>query len=245
LILLLDAGNSRFKWAELRDEKLSALHSKPYDGEGCVQGVMQAWQNLKPKRILAVSVLGDKFKWMLSHWARSNVGVDIEFVETQRVSHGVQIAYSDPQSLGVDRFVALVGAHHCVHTANVIIDCGTAVTLDAITSQGQHLGGLIFPGLQTMRRSLITQTAAIRNSVQPTDLPLFAKDTDAGVSSGTLRAVAAAIDQISASMAEGLDGPVTRILCGGDARQLMRWLTHEYHHDPMLVLKGLAQFASG
>jgi type III pantothenate kinase len=206
---------------------------------------MQAWQNLKPKRILAVSVLGERFNWTLSHWARSNVGVDIEFVETQPASHGVKIAYSDPQRLGVDRFVALVGARHHVHTASVIIDCGTAVTLDAITSQGQHLGGLIFPGLQTMRRSLITQTAAIQKGDQPTDLPLFARDTDEGVSSGTLRAVVAAIDQISFSMAAELDEPVTRILCGGDARQLMPWLIHEYLYDPMLVLKGLARFASG
>jgi type III pantothenate kinase len=206
---------------------------------------MQAWQNLKPKRILAVCVRGERFKWTLSHWTHSNIGVDIEFVETQQASHGVKIAYSDPQRLGVDRFVALVGARYHVHTASVIIDCGTAVTLDAITSQGQHLGGLIFPGLQTMRRSLITQTAAIQKGDQLTDLPLFAKDTDEGVSSGTLRAVVAAIDQISFSMAAKLDGPVTRILCGGDARQLMPWLTHEYHYDPMLVLKGLARFASG
>ncbi len=245
MILLLDAGNSWFKWAELRDDKLSALRSKPYDGEDDAQPLMQAWQDLKPKRILAVSVLSDRFKWTLSQWARSHLDVDIEFVETQQASHGVQIAYADPQRLGVDRFVALVGARHYVHTASVIIDCGTAVTLDAITSQGQHLGGLIFPGVHTMRCSLVAQTAAIRKSDQPKDLPLFAKDTDEGVSSGTLRAVAAAIDQIGVSMAAGLDGPVTRILCGGDARQLMPWLTQAYRHDPMLVLKGLALFASG
>ena len=244
MILLLDAGNSRFKWAELRNDKLSALRSESYDAEDKAQAVIQAWQNVKPKRILAVSVLGDRFKWTLSKWALSHFDIDIEFVETQKASHGVQIAYVDPQRLGVDRFVALVGARHYVHTASVIIDCGTAVTLDAITSQGQHLGGLIFPGLQTMRNSLVAKTAAIRKSDQPKDLPLFAKDTVEGVSSGTLRAAAAAIDQLGVSMAAELDGPVTRILCGGDASELMPWLTQEYRHDPMLVLKGLALFAS-
>ena len=243
MIVLLDAGNSRYKWAKLSDGKPVHLGACDYNIRERAQAVIRTLETLDPDRIIAASVLDDDFNQQLNDWARSNYPVNLELIETRPSAHGVHIAYATPKNLGVDRFVALVGAHENIPTASIIVDCGTAVTIDALASSGEHRGGLILPGVELMRTSLVYDTKRIVVQKHSQEYPLFGRDTGDGVLSGTLRAVAAAVDRISADMEAELNEPVTRILCGGDAEQLIPWLDYEYLHEPLLIAKGLAVFA--
>lgn len=243
MIALLDAGNSRFKWARLSAQGPILLGSRQYSDQGRAASVLKVLDKLRPERILVASVLDQGFKDEIQHWASSVPGLELEFIHTQTTALGVRVAYADPSKLGVDRFLALVAAHHQRHTASVIIDCGTAVTVDALSFNGRHLGGLILPGLGMMRGCLVSDTSRIELSQDSLETPLFACDTGQAVLSGTLRMLAAAIDRIGTDMEAQLEGPVTRILCGGDAERLMPLLGYDSVHDPLLVLKGLALFA--
>jgi type III pantothenate kinase len=243
MILLLDAGNSRFKWARLSQLQPIALGSKAYGGQGRAESVIDVLDGLCPQRLLVASVLDGSFAESLRCWAGSKPHLKIQFIKTCNAAHGVRIAYAEPEHLGVDRFVALVGAHRYVKTASIVIDCGTAVTLDALTSDGEHLGGLILPGLEMMRGSLVRDTSRINLGDDSPQLPLLAQDTAEAVLSGTLRMLVAAIERIAVEMETELAEPVTRVLCGGDALRLIPWLSDDYQHDPLLVAKGLAVFA--
>jgi type III pantothenate kinase len=153
------------------------------------------------------------------------------------------VAYAEPANLGVDRFVAMIAAHALFDTACIIVDSGTAVTIDALSAEGRHQGGLILPGLTLMRRSLTKKTANINTHSRANGIKLFAKDTGDAVNSGTLRTIAAAIDEISADMEAELEGPVTQILCGGDAEMIRSWLRRDHTLYTDLVIKGLALIA--
>ncbi len=147
MIVLLDAGNSRYKWAKLSDGKPIPLGASDYDTQERAQAVIQTLETLHPDRIVAASVLDDDFNQRLNDWACSNYAVNLQLIESRSSAHGVRIAYATPKNLGVDRFVALVGAHRNINTASVIVDCGTAVTIDALATSGEHRGGLILPGV--------------------------------------------------------------------------------------------------
>ncbi|MEN8130304.1 MAG: type III pantothenate kinase [Pseudomonadota bacterium] len=243
MTVLIDAGNSRFKWARLTEQGPLPLGSRYYGARGRAGGVIEVLAELHPSRILVASVLGEDFELRLRAWASSNPSLEIEFIKTLSSAYGIQIAYAEPGRLGVDRFVALVAANTHLKTASVIIDCGTAVTVDALTSNGRHLGGLILPGLGLMRSALVSDTHRISLSEGSKEIALFARDTGDAVLSGTLRSLAAAIDRIGADMEAQLNEPVTRILSGGDAESLMPLLRHDYLYDPLLILKGLTVFA--
>jgi hypothetical protein len=79
-------------------------------------------------------------------------------IATSAQAHGVRIAYSDPARLGVDRFLALIGAHALHAGPKLIVDAGTAVTYDLLLADGSHLGGLILPGIALMRDSVLAGT---------------------------------------------------------------------------------------
>lgn len=243
MILLLDAGNSRFKWAKLSRSRPILLGNKSYGTQSSADSVIKVLDNLHPHRVVIASVLDTEFSGSLRLWAESKTNIELQFITTQTMAYGVRIAYAHPEHLGVDRFVALVAAHRHTNTASVIIDCGTAVTIDALSAGGEHLGGLIMPGLEMMRVSLVKDTNRIRFQDDSVSLPLLARDTGEAVLSGTQRMLASAIDRLSSQMETELTSPVTRILCGGDAPRMISWLEGNYIHDPLLVLKGLAAFA--
>lgn len=243
MMILIDAGNSRFKWARFTDQGPLQLGSRYYDDRDRAGHVIEILTELNPSKVLVASVLGEDFELRLRAWARLNPSLEIEFIKTLSSVYGIQIAYAEPERLGVDRFVALVAANTHLKTASVIVDCGTAVTVDALASSGRHLGGLILPGLGMMRSALVSDTHRISLSEGSKDIALFACDTGDAVLSGTLRTLAAAIDRIGTDMEAQLNEPVTRILSGGDAESLMPLLRHDYLYDPLLILKGVTVFA--
>ncbi len=256
MILLIDAGNSRIKWACLVGGVLQAGEPIAHSGEaGDVQALSLAWAPLpRPGRIIAVNVLGAGFAELLTGWAEDTWGLDVEFVVSQRTACGVVNAYREPERLGADRWVALIAAHHACDGPVCVIDCGTALTIDVLAPDGEHLGGLIIPGLALMRRSLIERTAGIRPGVdagpgfragsgRDADAPLFARDTTGGVIGGTRYAIAASIDRITADVQAAMDGGVRCLLTGGDAETVLPLLTGSYDHVPELVLDGLVVLA--
>ncbi len=157
----------------------------------------------------------------------------------------MRVAYTKPEEFGADRFAALVAAHRYTQRFCITVDCGTAVTIDALTADGQHLGGLILPGLELMRRSLIEHTARINVSLANNEDGLFGHTTSQGVCAGTLHALAGAIDRIvngmTARMLEDCgEDSIEYLMTGGGGAYMLRHLTARYRLEPWLVLQGLA-----
>ncbi|MBS1213524.1 MAG: type pantothenate kinase, partial [Proteobacteria bacterium] len=152
--LLVDIGNSRVKWGLGQAGRVTSGEAFPSRSEGLRAEMERCWGGLPaPGAVVVASVAGRDAAEILRDWLFSRWGVVPRLVCAEPRAHGVVNGYDDPAALGVDRWVCLLGAHR-LHTGPLCIaDCGTALTLDALDGAGRHLGGLIGPGLQLMRRS--------------------------------------------------------------------------------------------
>jgi type III pantothenate kinase len=249
MVILLDAGNSRFKWTRLRGELLSDILSPGYDSQHRAQAVAAALEvSGTPRRIVVASVLGDDFKEEFTRIIQMRFGFKPEFVVSKRLGYGIRVGYAKPHEFGADRFAALVAARRNFEQPCIVVDCGTAVTIDALTASGEHPGGLILPGLDLMRRSLVEHTTRINVVFQDGNDHLFGKSTLQGVRGGIWRALVGAIDQIVQEMTFYItehygESPINYLMTGGAGVHVLPRLAANYHLEPGLVLHGLAIIA--
>ena len=233
---LLDLGNSRCKFAILKSDAEDTFGASPHrDGERLevIASVLQPYEELD--RIVVCSVLGHELNEQLQEQFPAS---RFYFLDPSDNCFGVTSAYEDPGVLGADRLAALIAAKAQYLGSTCIVDCGTAVTVDALDQGSVHRGGVIFPGLGSMRAALEMDTAMdVEEEVGSFAVP--ATSTWDAIYSGCLSAVAGGISQaIDRMQAEG--APFDRvILTGGDAELLKPLLAQEVIHEPHWVLEGL------
>ena len=239
MMLLVDIGNTRIKWMLChRDRVITRGHFVHRD---TVWGNLgeRLWGRLEPpSQVIIANVAGSDVVDILSHWLTKTWALTPRFIDSQAKGFGVQNAYKKPQQLGVDRWVALIGARTLTQQNCCIVDCGTAVTVDAMNEKGAHLGGVIFPGTRLMREVLYRGTRQITEKNKG-NMMLFGDNTRDGVWSGTTYAVAAAIDGISEHMEQTLQIKLRRILTGGNSQRLFPYLQNSYLLEPDLIFHGL------
>jgi type III pantothenate kinase len=243
MILLVDVGNTRIKWlvwdkgqARQRGHRFHQNLTLATLGE-------QLWGGLeRPSQVVIANVAGVEMAEALQAWMRQVWAVEVRFAVSAATGFGVRNAYKVPAQMGVDRWVAMIGARASSAQSCCIVDCGTAITVDALTAEGRHLGGVIFPGMRLMRESLYRDTRQIpaANDGQAT---VWGQSTRDCVWGGTTYAVAAAIDGITERMEEALPGAVRRLLTGGDAEVLLPYLRGSYRLEPDLIFHGLLVIA--
>jgi type III pantothenate kinase len=181
----------------------------------------------------------------LTNAARLASGVEPRFVATAREAAGVRNGYVDPSLLDVDRWLAVIGAFHCIRGTCVVADIGTAATIDVVAADGRHRGGFIVPGPALMVSSLVSGTSdlgARHESSGPASSARFADNTRDAMERGCRLAVAALIDR---SVEEAADeaGPLALLLTGGAAADVQPYLRCPVESRPDLVLRGLAVLA--
>lgn len=240
MMLLLDIGNTNLRWtthdAGLMGEMRILRH-----GGGVPLDLLAAWEALgSPERILVSNVGGAAVAESLRRVIRAYWRLDPEFVRTRADFGGVRIAYANPSRFGVDRWLALIAAHAEARQATLILDAGTAATFDLLLADGRHLGGLILPGIEMMRNSLLAGTQIPRIESEPVGDP-WTSDTGAAVAAGSVQAIAALAGRLYDRLADQ-SGTVPRLLLtGGDAERLRSVLDRPFQEIPDLVLRGLVQ----
>jgi type III pantothenate kinase len=244
MILLVDAGNSGVKWGLLRQSGITP-GTPVRHGARFAEGAGAVWSLLEPpERVVVSNVAGLTFAVDLATWVRSLWGIDVEFVVPLESGFGIHNAYTEPGRLGSDRWCALVAAAALDLAPCLVVDSGTALTIDALAGDGRHEGGVIVPGIELMRRSLTSGTRGI-SDLEGGAVSLLAADTAGAVHGGTLYTAVAAIDRITADVVSEWGGEGQRVITGGDAGELLPLLNATYHYEPDLVLKGLAVIATG
>ncbi|MBI5890351.1 MAG: type III pantothenate kinase [Nitrosomonadales bacterium] len=232
-MLLLDVGNSRCKWALVQN------------GVWARQGVVgnTEWIALQhafaglpaPSRILASNVAGEamtqRLRAVCAVWTCSP-----EFVAARAEQCGVRNGYQQPERLGSDRWAALIAAWKHVQGASLVVNCGTATTIDALSEQGEFLGGLIVPGVSLMQHSLATNAAQL--VAEQGSLQDFPRNTADAIHSGMLRATLGAIRH-QFDLLQARCGAVRCLLGGGAAGVVQPHLDLPLERVDNLVLKGL------
>jgi type III pantothenate kinase len=243
MMLLVDIGNSRVKWSVCADGVLAPQRAAAYAGWSSDDWGRELFAEPGIRRVVVASVAGGEGIERLRAATLARARCDLQVVTTSGEAAGVRNAYPEPRLLGVDRWLAVVAAHHLTHAACCVVDVGTAATIDAVTADGRHLGGFIVPGPRLMVSSLLRHTSDLeshRAASVTDDGALFANNTRDAIERGAVVALAALADR-SVQDLERLTGPKPNlILTGGAAPLVLPYLRHGAQHVPDLVLQGLA-----
>ncbi len=230
--LLIDAGNTRIKWAFVKEAEWLESGVLPNDQVNelpqCLSRIDQV------KQIWVSNVAGEA----VEQYLRDLFG-DVHFIASRKMQCGVQNHYSNPAQLGSDRWAALIAAWHMSGSACLVVNCGTATTVDALSNKGEFMGGIILPGIQLMQQSLASNTAQLGASSG--GYAAFPVNTADAMFSGAIQATCGAIQRQHGLLNE-IAAPI--ILSGG-ASEL---LTSSLSEIPVktvenLVLQGLLLIA--
>ncbi|UYP31060.1 pantothenate kinase [Pseudomonas sp. Z8(2022)] len=162
MILELDCGNSFIKWRVISEDGSQRLFAGVVDSDSALFESLASTQGLRVSRCRLVSVRSDAETEQLVARLRELLGVEAVCAQSASQVGAVQNGYEDYRRLGLDRWLAVLGAYHLGQRACLVVDLGTAVTADFIAADGKHQGGFICPGLPLMRDQLSTHTRRIR-----------------------------------------------------------------------------------
>lgn len=230
--LLLDIGNTRAKAVVCSDGHLSAIceFSAVFDVPLNLQGVLYA-SVAHDDRIEEL-----KIQSALSHLPWRQLTSSKEAFELHN-------SYARPETLGVDRWLAMLGGLSLYPSAELmVVDAGTAVTIDHVNPQGQHCGGWIVPGLRMQHKAVTSHTAKVFSHMFDQAEVVFGKNTDQCLKNGITAAVCALIAQ-----AMQLAPKAQLILTGGDSELLAEQLQRHMPElklllDPLLIFRGMQRF---
>lgn len=242
---LFDLGNSRAKVARLeRGQPVDAVAlawDRP-DFAAALEQALARWP--RPDRAWVASVAPAAHAARVREALAERGATRVEWISTPRRAGGVTNRYAKPERLGIDRFLAMLAAHARGEGACVVIGCGTALTLDAVTADGDHAEGLIALSPAGMLKALRSATAiADSNSDAFAD---DARDDTARALRAGCSASAGALVEWFAARSRARDGAGGAWLHGGWAPDLADWLARDGFHAQILddaVLRGLAVFA--
>jgi type III pantothenate kinase len=235
---LFDLGNSRLKCAPLGDDgRVGAVQAIAHDGAAFERG----WEARLPARCdvaWIASVASPALRVVLLDALAARCR-RIHLAHTLAAFAGVRIAYAEPSRLGVDRFLALLGAHARSEGPSLVVGVGTALTIDLL-DRGRHLGGRIAPSPALMRDAL-HRRAPVLPATGGAYAP-FAADTADALASGCEGAAFALVAQSLEAAAIRTGSPPALLLHGGGAHALRTHCPGAVD-APALVLEGLAQWA--
>jgi type III pantothenate kinase len=254
--LLIDAGNTRIKWALVRDGRFG-----PLEASGSADSApFEAWLKRAPgiDRVVASSVAGTAVERSLQAALRRAGAPAAQFVQSTAQAAGVSNGYRDAAQLGVDRWVGAVAAWNLAgcYRAVCAISIGTALTIDVVHHDGRHYGGLIAPSPTLMLQSLLRETAGIasraaadapaRRGKAAGDNPLkmLATNTRQAIELGCLSAAAALIDRTVTDVTRTLRSRPVVFLTGGGADAVAPLIRSACKLREDLVLRGLAVIAA-
>ena len=239
MILAVDAGNTRIKWGFHDGEAWRSMGAIPTAAAATLREVLRSSPAID--KAIASNVAGPEVEKNIAE-AGKRAGVEIAFIRSERRQLGVENGYRDPGQLGTDRWAALIAAHHALPSGQkLVVNAGTALTVDALTSDGKFLGGLIVPGPALMRRSLDRGTAGLR--LTEGALADFPQSTPDAITSGAIQAGVGAIERLANLMAARGTPPGRIILSGGAAAEIAGSLSITTIHHENLVLDGLLLIA--
>jgi type III pantothenate kinase len=247
--LAIDVGNTRLKWA---------LYSAPKPGAGLLgHGAVfleaiddlaeTAWRgHPAPASMLGSIVAGEgirrRTEAQLEVW-----DVEPRWVVSSAAAGGVTNGYDHPNRLGVDRWVALIGARQRILERGppkpvLVVMVGTAVTVDALDTSGHFLGGLILPGFGLMLRALEMGTAGLK---APTGEAVdFPTNTSDALMSGGADAIAGAVDRMHKKLEKRCGEKPALMMSGGAAVKLLSITDLHVEMVETLIFDGLLQLQS-
>jgi type III pantothenate kinase len=239
MLLVIDIGNSRTKWALAGDDGNLTEFEVCMNANIVTSNLSAAAQ--KADSVLIANVAGEEMARQITQLLSP---LEVKFLTASQQACGVTNGYVEPGKLGADRWAALVAAWQRTKHATVVVNAGTAITIDALDEKGTFLGGSIMPGLRLMHESLSGNAAQL--NIGEGVSQNFPNNTQDAIETGSLNAVAGAIGIMLKRLEKQCGWLPKLILSGGDANKIAEALKLNLKQviiTENLVLQGLVLLA--
>ena len=243
--LAVDVGNTRLKWALYQEPKPGAAllaHGAVFL-EAIDELAEGQWRDLPaPTSMLGSIVAGEGVRRRTEAQLEELWDIEPRWVVSSARACGVTNGYDHPIRLGVDRWVAMIGARQRILERGpprpaLVVMVGTAVTVDALDTEGRFLGGLILPGFGLMLRALEMGTAGLK---APTGEAVeFPTNTSDALMSGGADAVAGAVERMHRKLTQRCGQAPALIMSGGAAVKLDSISDLPFETVDTLIFEGL------
>jgi len=240
MMLLIDIGNTRLKWGLHDGTKIITSGSGSYADPGELPVAIDA-SGVSPECAYLASVGAHDVASRVCQEIESHYGIRVEVMQTGTKCCGVVNGYLQPGRLGIDRWAAMVGAKLRFSGPLCVVDSGSAVTIDALNSEGRHLGGYIVPGLEMQRSLLQKGTATVRVTEPVMESTAWGRDTAACLTQGGIEAIVGLVERAARRLEEQCSEAVTTVITGGDAEVILPLLELDAHKEEFLVFEGMAR----
>ncbi|MER0204818.1 MAG: type III pantothenate kinase [Nitrosomonas sp.] len=238
-LLIIDSGNSFVKWGLFNNDLWLIQRRVSYDNISELETEFSVLS--EPHLIIISHVARDETKneicKFISRWP-----IPLIWHHSQSYQCGVLNGYSDPKQLGSDRWAALIAAWNIEHKACLVINAGTAMTIDTLSDSGEFLGGIILPGFHLMLNSLYSGT-----QLEPNKLGIyqnFPVNTQNAIHSGIIQSLVGAIERMYSVLSTQLKhSSISCIISGGNASLLRPFIKYPIKIINNLVLEGLLVIA--
>lgn len=235
--LTIDSGNTNIKWGLFVDGKLINRHCVSCKRTDLLKSEFILLS--KPQFIIishvAHSSTKTKINEIISIWPS-----DAYWLNSDIQQCGVRNGYVNPQQLGSDRWAALIAAWNLNRRSCLVINVGTAMTIDALSDSGDYLGGIIIPSTYLLTKCLTQNTQLQNTGLGVGVFDDFPVNTQDAIYSGAIQALVGAIDRIYHLLASKVNHTDSIcIISGGGAHAIIPYLKHPYKFIDCLVLNGL------
>ncbi|MDF2178575.1 type III pantothenate kinase [Aliiglaciecola sp. CAU 1673] len=232
--LLVDVGNSRIKFCFLNDGKLSNIECLNHEAElvSKLRGVSQ----------VLVSAVGQASRVKVLADIATQQGVSFNQLSAQKSAFGLVNVYENYATMGVDRWLAMLGARTLTKQAFAVLDFGTAITCDFVDESGAHLGGWIAPGINMMRSSLLTNTEKVFGRNEGWMTQELGRSTADCVDSGCIAMARGIVKQAQDTLSRLTSGQ-KMFACGGDCKLLFENDAANLEINAGLIFLGMALIA--
>jgi type III pantothenate kinase len=236
--VVVDVGNSRVKWGRCADGAVAEAASLPPDDPAAWLAQLERWRLLGPIA-WALTGVHPQRRDQLAGWLRAQ-GHTVRLIDDP-AELPLRVLLERPDHVGVDRLLDAVAANSRRRTGTpaVVIDAGSAVTVDLVNADGAFVGGVIMPGFRLMAQALHDYTALLPLVPPPTQPPpVPGVSTPRAVEAGVYYSVVGGVRALLARYREAVEATPQVFLTGGDGLLLHRVLT-EAQLWPLMTLEGI------
>jgi type III pantothenate kinase len=246
MLLAVDVGNTQthlgvFDGAELAGDWRFATRADSTADELAVwisESLPLSGLSMSDLRGAIVSTVVPRLGPEYQRFADRHVGGDCLLVGSN-VKTGMPIRIDNPRELGSDRLVNAVAAYDRVGSSCMSVDFGTSINFDAVSAEGEYVGGVIGPGLEVSIAALAGRTAKLPQIEISEPEAAIGKSTQTALQSGFVYGFAGLVDGITKRLIDELGSPSRVIATGGLATAIVPSCETIDEVDPLLTLRGL------
>lgn len=239
IYLLIDNSNTRTKFRLAQKDLLLDWQEWISTSEVTVESVRALIQDIAFDAVLLCSVVPEKAAILRECFMENLPLHQVSCTSNMPLS----IDYPTPQQIGADRLANAVGAVRKYPVPAIVIDFGTAVTFDVISSAPAYCGGVIAPGLGAMNEYLHRKTALLPLIELAEPAQAIGKSTQEAMLAGAVYGYRGLVKEILSQLIKEIGEPVTIIATGGDAALIAQGVTEILHVDPAITMEGLRYLA--